>query len=95
LLNECKVLYCYDRLSAMMDVARLCGCRVVYLGELSQEVLHHYETGMNGITYKNSEKEVLNSYSFRYHYNRMIEQFGRDLDSFIRDTQKGNTLTEL
>ena len=29
LLNECEVLYSYDPVSAMTEISRLCGCRVV------------------------------------------------------------------
>lgn len=86
LLNKCKVLYCYDRLSAMMDIARLCGCRVQYYGELSPKELSLYETGLNGLGYQD-EKVTLASESFREHYEQMVKDFERKLDLFIINTQ--------
>lgn len=85
LLNECKVLYCYDFLSAMMDIARLCGCNVRYLGGLPQETLEQYEPGTDGIDFGNGAH--LNSEHFRYHYTYMRELFSKKIDKFIEDTQ--------
>jgi hypothetical protein len=86
LLNKCSVLYCYDRLSAMMDIARLCGCRVKYYGDLEPKQLDLYETGMNGLGY-GDENVKLASGSFRKHYEGMIDTFQRKLDLFISETQ--------
>lgn len=87
LLNKCKVLYCYDRLSAMMDIARLCGCRVQYYGDFSPKEILLYETGMNGMGYQD-EHVNLATESFRKHYIGMIETFESRLDTFIETTQK-------
>lgn len=85
LLNECQTLYCYDFLSAMMDIARLCGCKVRYLGGLSRDTLELYEPGDQGIDYGGGA--TLRSDDFRYHYLYMRELFGKKIDKFIEDTQ--------
>lgn len=87
LLNECQTLYCYDRLSAMMEVARLCGCSVRYYGELAKETLELYEPGMNGVTYKDDNEIQLDSEAFREHYLSMIKLFDAKLNLFIESTQ--------
>lgn len=85
-LNECSVLYVYDHLSAIMEVARLCGCRVVYLGDMPEEQLKLYEPGMNGLGYK---KEVeLRAFKFRGDYIDLIKVFEKKLDKFIDHTQQ-------
>lgn len=87
LLNQCKVLYCYDRLSAMMDLARLCGCRVQYYGDFTPRELSLYETGMNGLGYQDEPVKLVSDY-FRQHYIGMIKTFNQRLDRFIDATQK-------
>lgn len=86
MLNKCHTFYCYDRLSAMMDIARLCGCKVQYYGDFSITDLKKYETGMNGLGYTD-EKVQLNTNAFREHYEEMIETFSKRLDKFIEVTQ--------
>jgi len=86
LLNECEILYCYDRLSALMDIARLCGCKVNYYGDFSQNELAKYETGMNGIGFMGDHTK-LQTDIFRKHYKGMIETFSKKLDKFIVETQ--------
>jgi hypothetical protein len=81
LLNECHTFYCYDKLTAMMEIARLCGCKVQYYGDYSIEELKQYEPGLNGI---NSELDVL---AFRKHYINMIKKFDLQIDKFIKTTQ--------
>lgn len=87
LLNECQVLYVYDRMSAIGEVARLCGCAVQYYGELSKDQLSLYEPGLNGMGYKGEGVE-LDVNKFRQHYEELIKEFDRKLDIFIEDTQK-------
>jgi len=84
-LNDCQVLYVYDRMSAIMECARLCGCKVVYLGDLPLSQLELYEPGMNGIGYR--EESNFNSDDFRYHYKELIFTFSKRLDKFIEKTQ--------
>jgi hypothetical protein len=86
-LNECQVLYVYDRLTAMMEVARLCGCRIKYFGELTKDQLSLYEPGMNGVGYRDQDI-LLEVKGFRTHYIGLRGQFGLKLDDFIRNTQK-------
>ena len=46
LLNECEVLYSYDPVSAMTEIARLCGCRVVLVQDFfSRDEYKDYEPG--------------------------------------------------
>jgi len=87
LLNECHTFYCYDRLTAMMEIARLCGCSVRYYGNFSKFDLAKYEPGMNGITYQDEEVVDLDSEGFRDHYLDMVDEFSNKLDDFIEDTQ--------
>lgn len=84
-LNECETLYVYDHLSAIMEVARLCGCKVVYLGDMPEEQLKLYEPGMEGLGYK---KEVeIDPTAFRMHYKSLIRKFEHNLDYFIERSQ--------
>ena len=88
LLNECHTLYCYDRLSAMGEIARLCGTKVRYYGNFSKEQLSLYEPGLNGFTYHDEKEVPLDIISFRDHYFSLINKFEEHLDYFIEETQK-------
>ena len=86
-LNECQTLYCYDPISAMMDIARLCGCPVRYFGGHPLRELKKYEPGLEGIDFgQGSDFDPLN---FRFHYQELREIFSKRLDYFIEDTQHG------
>lgn len=90
LLNECEVLYCYDPVTAMTEIARLCGCRVVIVNPLySKEQFSVYEPGMNGISWGKDEEIVLDAERFFYHYMDMKKIFETRLENFIESTQKG------
>lgn len=82
ILNECHTFYCYDPLTAMMECARLCGCKVEYHGGKSMEELEKYEPGINGI---NSE---LDTPAFREKYIGLRETFERKLDAFIEELKQ-------
>jgi hypothetical protein len=86
-LNECETLYVYDRMSAIMEVARLCGCKVVYLGDMERSIFEKYEPGMNGISYKDEVIRDLDVLAFREKYKQLIRTFELNLDSFIEKTQ--------
>jgi hypothetical protein len=86
LLNECHVLYCYDKLSAMMEIARLCGCRVKYYGSYDEYELRKYEPGLNGVGFMGDDVQ-LDTELFREHYIEMIHTFSSRLDAFIDATQ--------
>jgi hypothetical protein len=89
LLNECEVLYCYDPVTAMTELARLCGTRIVMVNPLyTKETFSTYEPGMNGISWGKDEGVTLWTQAFRTHYESMIRKFSDDLDRFIEDTQQ-------
>lgn len=87
-LNECHTLYCYDKLTAMTEVARLCGCKVKYYGGYTKDEMSLYEPGMNGIS-MGEEDMPLDCDAFRTHYIALQGVFSHKLDRFIEDTQKG------
>lgn len=91
-LNTCTIMYTYENPTAMNEIARLCGCRVVYLTAgsrihyLREELEEKYEPGMMGIGY---DKEVfLDTRAFREHYISLIKLFEIKLDKFIK--REGN-----
>jgi O-antigen biosynthesis protein len=86
-LNECHTLYCYDKLTAMMEVARLCGVKVKYFGDYEEEELKKYEPGLDGISFGLNEDKPLHTPSFRDHYIEMVKLFEERLDRFIEETQ--------
>ena len=87
-LNKCQVMYCYDDATAMTEIARLCGCRViVYPGTRGLQEWEKYEPGMNGITWGDDSEVKLDVEKFRQHYKNMILVFESRLEKFIDDTQ--------
>lgn len=89
LLNECEVMYSYDSVSAMFEVARLCGCRVVvFPSEYTKEEFSKYEPGMNGISWGLEDYQKLDTEAFRGHYEALRGIFEKRLDKFIEETQK-------
>lgn len=89
LLNECEVLYCYDYRTAMTEIARLCGVRVIVVSDFyTKKEFSQYEPGMNGISWGKDEKIELNTELFRKHYKNMVKEFEVNLDKFIEDTQQ-------
>lgn len=86
LLNHCHTLYVYDRLSAIMEIARLCGSKVKYYGEMPLSELEKYEPGMNGLGYMGEERSLVIS-EFRDHYLGLRETFEKKLDLLIEETQ--------
>ena len=89
LLNECEALYCYDPVTAMTELSRLCGCRIVMINpKYSRDDFKKYEPGFNGISWARDEKIKLDTQAFKKHYMEMKEEFDRKLDIFISNTQK-------
>lgn len=86
LLNDCHTLYCYDPVSAMMDIARLCGCTVKYLGGIPRDSLELYEPGIDGLDF-GEPIEKFNSDYFRSRYLGLVKKFEKNLDIFIEETQ--------
>lgn len=89
LLNECEVLYCYDPVTAMTELARLCGCRIVMINpSYTKDEFKHYEPGMNGISWGKDDGVPLDTKGFTKHYGDLRGEFARELHYFIEDTQK-------
>lgn len=86
LLNECEYLYGYDPLSAMYDIARLCGCKVKYYGGKTKEELKDYEPGLEGIDF-NGDKDFFDIGIFRSNYLNLRKLMSQKIDRFIEDTQ--------
>jgi hypothetical protein len=88
-LNECHTLYCYDFRTAMMDVCRLCGVRVILItSKYSKESYGNYEPGTNGISFNGDEGVKLDVGAFRENYLNLRVIFEKKLDLFIAETQK-------
>lgn len=91
ILNRCSVLHTYDPVSAMSEIARLCGCRVNYLSrEYTRNDYLKYEPGVNGMTFPDDKDvSMLNSVAFRDTYNALQARFYNvSLPNFIRITQQ-------
>lgn len=87
-LNSCEVMYAYDPVSAMYEIARLCGCRIVLFNpKYSKEEFEKYEPGMNGISWNKDEEVKVDSDLFRQRYLDLREEFSQKLDLFIDATQ--------
>lgn len=87
MMNDCEVLYIYDPVTALSEVARLCGTRVVMF-EPIEEFDKYYEPGLNGISLYKDENVKLNYLDFRAHYSHMRDVFSKKLDDFIDLTQR-------
>lgn len=87
LLNECQVMYQYDPVSAMSEIARLCGCPVVMLQDTytRDDYMRKYEPGINGIGW--GEQIPFDAEGFRSHYTHLKAKFSLRLDDFIEETQ--------
>ncbi len=89
LLNECEVIYVYDPVTAMTELARLCGCRVVIIPSTytQQEFFEKYEPGLNGVSWGEDEGIPLDTETFRDLYEALVDAFNYRLDAFIDETQ--------
>ena len=89
-LNECQVLYTYDPVSAMTEIARLCGTKVVYLGKkYTKEDYKRYEPGMEGMFFHDEPIGEFNCEAFTRQYKGLQAQFWNEkLDLFISTIQK-------
>lgn len=92
ILNECQTMYTYENPTAMNEIARLCGCQVVFIPndktpQYTREQLETlYEPGMEGISWWNdASKGDLDS--FRSHYVDLQRLFSTKLDTFIDESQ--------
>lgn len=91
ILNQCEVLNTYDPVSAMTEIARLCGCRVNYLSpEYTKKDYLLYEPGINGISFPLEDDVVapLDTEAFLEHYRALYARFWDvSLPNFIKITQ--------
>lgn len=95
ILNQCTVLYSYDCVSAMNEIARLCGCPVVLIsdGYWTKEDCQHLDTWYSGgIGYGFEEEEMakntINPEKLRETYYWFETIFQLQLDNFIKVTQE-------
>jgi hypothetical protein len=90
LLNTAKVLYCYDNITAITELARLCGCPVVMIpnGDFSEEKYREHEMGMEGLGW-GKMPESFDSLEFMDKYKNLKRTFYSKLERFIEVTQKG------
>lgn len=88
LLNECEVVYSYDPVSAMTELARLCGCRIVMVNSVyTRDQYKDYEPGLNGMSWGSDTKVPLDVKGFRSNYVDLKRLFSMHLDRFIEETQ--------
>jgi len=87
-LNECEVMYAYEPVSAMYEIARLCGVRIVLIQDFwTKEEWNKNEAGLNGINWGKDEGILLDTEAFRKHYTGLRDTFEKRLDRFIAETQ--------
>ena len=92
LLNECQVMYSYENPTAMNEIARLCGCRVIFIPNdktpfySKEKLAKYYEPGIEGITWW-GEEEKGNLETFRDRYVDLVNTFSKKLDNFITESQ--------
>ena len=84
-------MYTYENPTAMVELARLCGCRVVFFPKgavtkfTQDQLTFQYEPGMEGVGFN---KEVpLDYLKFRRTYYNLIKVFEEKLERFISHTQ--------
>lgn len=92
-LNTCSVFYSYENPTAMVEIARLCGCRVVYFPQgastnyTRKELTELYEPGMDGVSFAKDEEIMLDARLFRDRYISLFDTFDKHLTRFIDHTQ--------
>ncbi len=90
-LNIHDVMYSFENPTAMNEIARLCGCRVVFVKERAnliyseRELEKLYEPGMYGVGFGRIPE--FDSAKFRKHYVGLVDKFSKKLDRFISETQ--------
>jgi len=89
LLNRAEVLYTYDMATAMIDIARLCGCRVIIVpsGDYTEAQLRR-ETAWVGIGF-GKMPPPFDSAVIRREQIALYAAFRERLVDFIRVTQRG------
>jgi hypothetical protein len=94
LLNQTSILFSYDCVTAMNEVARLCGCPVVLMPnhQWTREdclLLDTWEAGGMGYGLEEMEyaKDTINSTRLKERYDELEIRFQKQLDNFISVTQ--------
>jgi len=93
-LNECEVMYSFENPTAMNEIARLCGCKVVFIPEgatlkyTKKELDTLYEPTGHGIIWGLGNDAKFDSKLFRAHYMGLKDEFSLKLDVFIKETQR-------
>lgn len=87
ILNHATVLYCYDNITAMADIARLCGCPVCIIpnGEYTKEEYNNHYLDWNGLSW-GTEIPKIDSKKFREDYIHLKEVFNERLQKFVKET---------
>lgn len=96
-LNQTEVLYCYDNVTAMIDIARLCGCPVVLIPDgfwTEEECKKFSGWEVGGICYdienEDYARSTISSQDIKNYYEVTLEEEGkRSLKRFMRITQNG------
>jgi len=92
-LNECHTLYTYENPTAMVEIARLCGCRVIFFPQgasttyTQKQLTEDYEPGMDGVSFVQDEQKELDIPLFRAKYANLMDVFNKKLTRFIDHTQ--------
>jgi len=92
-LNDCEVMYSYENPTAMNEIARLCGCRVIFIPEgaslkyTEKELKEKYEPSNEGISWGIGNDSGFDAKAFRKHYMGLKDIFEAKLDKFIAETQ--------
>lgn len=90
-LNTATVLYTYDNITGMSDIARLCGCPVVIIpnGEYTKEQYSKHELGLEGISWGLDEGiKEFSSEEFRQKYLDMEGLFRKRLKLLVETLDK-------
>lgn len=88
LLNTCEVLYCYDPVTAMTEISRLCGCRLVMVNPVyTKEDFYRYEPGGAGMSWGKDQGITLDTATFRAKYDILRQIFDEKLDILIESSQ--------
>lgn len=91
LLNNCTVMYTYENPTAMNEIARLCGTKVVFFQDgamtsyTKKQLTELYEPTMMGVGW--GEEVPLDTKKFRELYISLIKTFEKRLDRFIIHSQ--------
>lgn len=85
-MNRATVLYTFDNMTGMVDIARLCGCPVVIIpnGEYTREQYGRY-VGWDGLGW-DEMPAPFDSVAFRARYLTGLETFRDQLAQFVRIT---------